>query len=474
MMEGSGGKEKLTVAMEKSIQEYLKKVEKNLKGFTREAKDSILIEIEEHIREKIQEGEKGEILQKRDRSEEGRVGRGNEVRKEAGSRGEEQTSGRDREIDVSKILEDFGTPEEVAKDYTPVVRMSQWKPNLFLVVSCLVSIYLLIAIYDGLQEFMEEYETNEDVYVYFWIAFLAISTLSFNITYLKYPDSMNKYSSIIFLTNFLQFLTFAILVPLEYFIASEVEELSLPSIVEIGETNVLLSLLYAILFISFSLYLSSIGSSYVSRDIADGISPKTNLSMKLLPALLLVGIALIARFYSSLSDGMDLYFSRNRFITYVSFTLMIALTVTIAIIIFMRYHLSIKIFIIRNEIFHSTIIALILISAIGAAAITSNMFDPEDISKDETEKPYGTIVAHDDSLYSWHLGFDAGPGYFIYQFELFDWSNSRLIACIDLDLPSGYYISEIDIDVKFSGPFVHIHVPLVNYSVKAQSSFLVI
>ena len=74
-----------SVSEQKVIDVYLRKVEKNLKGFTQDAKDSIVSEIEDHIREKIGEAAKAK----------------------------DKIGPEDRQGDVSGILRELGSAEKL-------------------------------------------------------------------------------------------------------------------------------------------------------------------------------------------------------------------------------------------------------------------------------------------------------------------------------------------------------------------------
>jgi len=432
---GSGGKEP---SNQKVIQNYLRKVEKNLKGFSREAKDSILIEIEGHIREKIREGGAG---------------------KDGG------------EDHVNRILNDFGDPEEVAHDYNPVVRLNKGKIILFQLYSIFITLFLVpFILFEILDEPASLWEPSQDSLI-IWAGVIIISlSVFFNIVHMKQPVGYLRYSYLTIFTNGILGLYFLFYI-FEWFFGyldSTVHPKSQIFEILLNEDTEGYALLRFGIFIVLgvpSFHMSYLGYSIMTKDTADGIAPLQNISYKLLPIILVVNTFLLYYVFSEMNDTFRYFSEWNSDVSYVVLILLVFLTVSIASTIIIREISGIKTIHIQREVYILMAVSLILTYAIAGGVIIGNIQLSDNwengyysLGADESKefKDLSNGLFNNGSMYTWDL--QAMEDNYVLTLHRWDRYLTKIIETnsILIDIDPGEYDGFHYKSVQSSGYYIHL------------------
>jgi hypothetical protein len=309
------------------IDNYLAKVEKNLKGFTREAKDSILIEIREHILDRAVE---------------------------------EPSS-------IETILEEYGKPEEVARSYSPIIRLSNKGARIFQGYSLLISLFFLYYTFPQFLHPVEGFAAQRDLAIIGMIGTLiAYACIFFNLTYVSDAEKQVKFSRFSLYANTLLGAIFLFLMLSGYF-----HTMGAPMI----EKGDFLDEQYAddpwyfgmLLLWSgiLSHHISHLGHSFMTRDTKDGIAPYQNISTRVFPLLLVMNVMTVLVVGREMWETFE-YISRwNSEMAYWVLGVSVLLTILPALLIFLHHLSGMRMMHIEREVFAVMVVVLILTSGTG-------------------------------------------------------------------------------------------------------------
>ena len=336
---------------QKAIDDYLKQVEKNLKGFTREAKDSILIEIREHILDRFEEER--------------------EAYKMKGGQGE-------GEMDtlIKKILEEYGKPEEVARAYSPIIRLSNKGSRLFQGYSLLVSLSFLYVTLPRMEFFKDGFEGEWVLTIVGIIGtFLAYVCIYFNLIYVSNAEEQIKYSRISLYANTLLGAVFLILVFGWY-----LHLLGGPFMDDtyyLDENEIRNNMAYfgvlAICSIGLSYHISSLGHSMMTQDTKDGIAPYQNISSRVLPFLFVINFLSLIVISQQMWDTFEYLSEWNTIESYWTLGYVIFLTLCTSGILVLHKRMGLKMLHIEREVFAIMLICLVLTSDVAVDFYRENI-----------------------------------------------------------------------------------------------------
>jgi hypothetical protein len=444
--EGGGGKDskespKVTVQEQKLIDDYLKQVERNLKGFTREAKDSILIEIREHILERVEE-------------ETGKAG-GNSSGEEATGGGEDGGGGLNEVI--TTILEEYGTPEEVARAYSPIIRASSRKLIAFQIYSVILSLSVITII---IREFLRNpsvelnLEENRDLILGFIGFLMALFTIGHTIEYHQRGIRFIGYSFLTILTNGI----FAVIC-----ISYLIDTIGANSDIVLPE-----ALLIVVSIVPF--YISYQGFRLMTLDTKDGISPLSNASFKLIPVILLMDLLALFFVNEQMNNSFDEILLWNTAIGYGMLMIFIIVGISNSSVMILRWFNSTRTHRIQKEIFILTMASMIIVSSLFVGVVFDRIeltrsidyddfLDDQEGSLEEYDPEILSLydhsfLLHNETPYTW----DLTPEDDHYIFSLDRWSDDHLSRSRTYDIPVPIHPKEFKLwfgPVKASGQYIH-------------------
>ena len=440
-------------ADEKLIEDYLKQVERNLKGFTREAKDSIIIEIDGHIREKIMEGGGGD---------------------DPADAATELLNGHEKQdvninLSISDLLQDFGDPVDVAKAYEPVIGFEKRKILIFQGYSVFLTLfmtgYILFELLNGLS--IQSELSRETLMVFAGICIISLSTI-LNVAYVKELDTFLRHYYLAILTNGILGLFFLFMVfewSLEFLDSyAHLKGQFFDIYYDDSETNHSLARFGVFIFLGVpSFHVSYLGHSMMTKDTADGIAPLQNISFKLIPMILVGNIFLLYYVIRELNDTFPYFSKWNTNISYITLFFLIFLTVSLGSLMFLRKYIGAKTIYIQREVYIFMAIALILTSSIGSGLLNEDIRLREEWDKDRDD---GNNYTAFDKL-SWGLFYNGS----MYSRDLFTQNDTYALRLnkwdkylnsivnsveIPLDIDPEPYQHATLLSIITSGQYIHI------------------
>jgi len=445
MDEGVGQQKSSTGKKPQQIETYLKNVGKNLKGFTTEAKNSIIIEIEEHILEKIEDGEKGEG---------GREG--NSDKENAEERG----------AIIRKVLDEYGDPKTVAQGYSPIIRLSSRNRRLFQAYSLLISLtFLYVAVPQFLYPIKDFNEIQGYQILGIIVGILAYICIFFNLIYVSKSEKLVKYSNVSLISNTILGMAFLLLIFNGYlgFLNAPVIDYYDMKDAEITEDPLFFGVLITCLGV-ISFHISHLGHSMMTQDTADGIAPLKNISSRLFPILFVINFLSLFVVIGEMWDTFEYISEWNTTISYFVLILLLFLTISIGLVLLLQSKSGVKNIHIQREVFVFMIVCLILTSSIAGGFILEDIdmqdeWEDKDYSpKNEDYMKFKNIsqgLFNNGSMYTRDLITNEDN----YTFILYQWDSSlnginrTIVIPIIID-PSGYSNAGFR-NIRTSGYFIH-------------------
>ncbi|MCK4613371.1 MAG: hypothetical protein KAU14_01100 [Thermoplasmata archaeon] len=337
------------------IQRYLRMVDKNLKGFSRNAKDSILIEIEGHIQEKVSEfkGKNGSI---------------------------------------EKVLDDLGEPEAVAHEFSPTVRRSGYKIIFYQLYIIAISLF---AMQVSIRELIENPPTGLDQFSTEFI-FMTLMIAIINLIILVHIQLSEKvyqyYAPITLLFNGFLGLIFILYVTssLNSFLSNHIDishnifSDQLWNYRHEDPESDNLWLVSSSLLGSLSIVISIRGNNILFKDTADGISQMKNITFQLLPLVLIVDLIVLTFYLHKITPTFDHYFQWITGIGYISFILLLFIGTSSILILCLRVKLSYRLVHIDKPLFAYMVIIVLLLTSLTGCLI----FDQFQITEDSVDRGY--------------------------------------------------------------------------------------
>ena len=341
---------------EKEIHDYLRKVEKNLKGFSQDAKDSIISEIDDHIRE-------AEKKMRRDGTGTGGM-----------------------EVSISKILRELGEPAEVAREFSPVIRTGSIKAKIFMGYSFFISIILIIISINNILRIQSgEIEgTSTDWFIDGFILAASLFNMLFMTLWLFYLRSsrkagiypgpherMKRLSFLIILNNGISGLFFfAIILQVMAIAVVNYFSISGDMITKSEYISFFFGLIFLMLTGAFSIFIAHSGYQYLSRDTAGGISPMKNISFQLLTGILIIDVFFLLFYGHMMWHSLTLLLRRNLPASYALLAILTGLALSIALTLLLRVKYTFRVVHIDREVFAFALMALVVLSAVLTGLFT--------------------------------------------------------------------------------------------------------
>lgn len=456
---------KKEVQREKLVDAYLKEVEMHLKGFSREAKDSILIEIREHIQEKIGEFEKNVELNI------------------DGEEEEEDTNGFEGKKEIKQFIEaEFGNPQMVAESFSPNIYVPSTQRNAYRVFSVIIALFFLLAwVIPMLGDHLRDLE---EFIGYIFLSILGIVMAYFSI-YFGLTFSGNRMRAAwqmnaAFLSNTV--LTVIFIWSWALIINSSLNIVVVPGFEDwyhynaFGEHPFLIFVLLTI--VGFSWYSNYKGYLLFTRDTADGIAPLANISYHVLPftaAITFITIIIVA---NEMFWTTDIIFRWNSDESYTVLTILSALSSASFGMLVLRRMRPLQTYRIERETFVISLIILVGSMIVVSSFLAGYVDMSDEYSYDrwyehtDSKGIYPlteTLFQNNGSLYSWNYQRNESGNHF----NLIRWNKNESVfehhsnTKIGLGLRDDQRLGPREI--RASGKYLHGHFRISTFEKKGRT-----